>query len=159
MLVEIDDDVYGLVLKKAAQCNETISDMIMYSITHSPKNTKINHHTKYKEIDGVDELIEMRVSEHIKFHRKLAKNGNKIPLDICVRAGNRRQFKDNYSFIDLSENVAPYISLFERLRINKKTGNINFQSYFHSERGLKYIDIIDNELQSSQMIAVNKIWN
>lgn len=41
----------------------------------------IQHHIKYKEIDGVDEIIWMTQNEHVKLHRKLRKE-NKCNISV-----------------------------------------------------------------------------
>ena len=44
--------------------------------------TLVEHHTKYKEIHGVDETVWLTDSEHKKLHKKLRREGGcKIPVD------------------------------------------------------------------------------
>lgn len=48
------------------------------------------HHVKYEEIDGVDEIIMLTRSEHVKLHRELRINGAEpVPLWI-IEAARRR---------------------------------------------------------------------
>lgn len=143
-LIEVDDELYLLLLEEAKKHNNDVSLTIRCLIPKASPKKKFMHHVRYKEIHGMDEVIEMDISEHIKLHQRLSLNGNKIPLKILGRAASRRQYKDDLDFIDLSEAIAPYVHLFERIRINNKTGNINYQSYFHADhKKLLYIDIFD----------------
>jgi len=43
--------------------------------THHTVPKLIHHHTKYKEIHGVDEVVLLTPSEHRKLHNKLRKEG------------------------------------------------------------------------------------
>jgi len=44
------------------------------------KATLVEHHTKYAEIHGVDETVWLTISEHVKLHKRLRREGKcKIP--------------------------------------------------------------------------------
>lgn len=59
----------------------------------------VQHHVKYKEIHGVDEIVLMPASEHVELHRKLRQKGKcKVPVDelkkISSNASVRTRCKD-----------------------------------------------------------------
>ena len=56
----------------------------------------INHHIKYKEIHGVDEVVKMDKSKHSKLHRRLRREGKcnvspRVLSRISSTACNRRK--------------------------------------------------------------------
>lgn len=55
-----------------------------------PKRSLIEHHIKYKEIHGEDKTIFMPLSEHIRLHRRLRKEGKcKISPELLHEASSR----------------------------------------------------------------------
>ncbi len=131
------------------------------------KGKIIKHHVNYSP----EIIVDCCWSCHQKIHRKLRKN-KLCPLSVenvhkiskkssGIRNANKyyinklKTAKKNYNnilkYLDLSEKIAPNIQLFERIRYNLITGNLNYQSYFHSnsKQKLKYIDIFDEKLQLS----------
>lgn len=111
----------------------------------------LQHHIKYKEIDGYD-LIEMLTpSQHTKLHSDRIKSGhNKIPKYIIQRAHKRSPLgrlhtrvnasvyrEKNVERMSFGTVVEPFTELYEQIVYNKKTGNITYVSYFHGTCGIK----------------------
>lgn len=70
----------------------------------------VNHHTKYLEIQGVDERVKISVSEHIKLHRRLRREGKcNIPAEelrkISISARLRAQKEAREKHIKYVSNV------------------------------------------------------
>lgn len=68
---------------------------------------QVNHHVKYKEIHGIDEVVPMEKGEHNRLHRRLRKEGKcnipqKILAKISVKANARlyKTFKTTESAFD-----------------------------------------------------------
>lgn len=107
------------------------------------------HHTKYKEIHGVDETILMTKSEHLRLHRRLRKEGKcNIPPEILVRISDkaikrtipsktyRKNYTNKYIFeFAFLETLYPNIQYYERIRYNKKLGTLTIRSGFAQFRG------------------------
>lgn len=90
----------------------------------------VQHHTKYKEIHGYDEIIMMDRSEHQKLHIKLRhENKCNISVDklhqISVAAYRRsvesRLDKQEFEF---NETMCRNIRLRERVRYNPNSGAV-----------------------------------
>lgn len=107
----------------------------------------LEHHTKYKEIHGVDETIWMTRSEHQKLHRRLRRDGRcKIPVDelsqIADRAFNRtkkirerqKKYNQNVKRYVVTETVLPYCQLVQIISYNLNNGVISFCSGFRCFR-------------------------
>ena len=117
----------------------------------------IEHHTHYKEIDGYDETIFMTMSEHVKLHQRLRKEGKcNIPVEEMTRiaaAAHRRTDKhkklcrDYYqrhiNHITFYETPGPNISLRKIYRYNYKTGAVTCTIRYVAHKGhiLPVIDI------------------
>ena len=61
----------------------------------------VQHHTKYKEIHGEDEIVMMTPSEHVRLHKRLRSKGQcTVPVDELTkisRAAHRRTEKGKQS--------------------------------------------------------------
>jgi len=111
----------------------------------------VHHHTKYKEIHGVDEVIIITESEHKIIHNRLRKEGEcNIPVDelklistmASERTDKRKKYKTNYlnnvvQNIYFNEPLSKNTHLFEWIVYNHKTGEVYFRSYFRSTIGYK----------------------
>lgn len=123
----------------------------------------IEHHTKYKEIHGVDESLWMTPSEHRNLHNRLRKEGKcNIPPDelakISVVAGKRSSKSvqrrkeyigewrktnkggeytrsQNRNFIAFWDTLAKNVRINETIYYNDNTGHLNVYSGFQYGRG------------------------
>ena len=120
----------------------------------------IQHHTKYKELHGVDEVVMMTMSDHVKLHNRLRREGkctvsSKRLREISHRArmrsekGRRDHLKvvmeyesKNVKHIAFHNQIGVGISLVERISYNSKTGSAVVSHWFHPTKGrMVYIDI------------------
>lgn len=112
----------------------------------------INHHVKYEELHGVDEIVQMTNSDHQKLHRRLRREGkcnvsveelHKISEAAHHRSSEGRASKKKYQGsskgkaaekkyrcenirrFNFTETLAPGIRLYEQIRYNEKTGRVN----------------------------------
>lgn len=125
----------------------------------------IEHHTKYKEIHGIDESLWMTPSEHRNLHNRLRAEGKcNIPSEeltkISVAAANRteknkqqqvefhrtekyrqyfsdraKKLKNNWLVFD--EILAPNIKLREQISYYYNTGTVSISSGFYGNHGIK----------------------
>jgi hypothetical protein len=117
----------------------------------------IQHHVKYKENHGLDETIPMSISEHVKLHRSLRREGKcRIPLErlreISSKARRRnpncfvatrlknKEYSKNCRRIFFRERVATGIRLMEQIVYNEKTGNLYFGSGFTVDHRKKSLE-------------------
>lgn len=117
----------------------------------------IQHHTKYLEIHGRDEIVWMEKEEHERLHRTLRKTGKcNIPIEelyiIATRAHQRTEkyrraqkkyHKQHTHCIWFTATLQQNVQLFELIVYNSVTGNVYVSSEFHGNNGnrLLYIDI------------------
>jgi len=129
----------------------------------------IQHHTKYEEIHGIDEIVMMTMSDHVKFHNKLRKEDKcKIPADelnkISIAAHRRTEKckhkhaeysrtekckhkqaayeKKTTKHIDFSNKIDDRIYLRDRIRFNSNSGSVYISSYIHHpHKDIIFIDI------------------
>ena len=118
--------------------------------------TMVQHHKKYKEIHGVDEIIVMTESDHKKLHNRLRReNKCRIPVaelsKISMAAHKRTEegknegnvYRKKYmKDINFSEAMIPYVGFRERLTYNENTGTVSWHACFEPTDGkrLFYID-------------------
>ena len=123
----------------------------------------VQHHVKYKEIHGKDEVVMMEWGEHRALHRRLRKEGScQIPREELHKIAHdayRRTEKgmakhklsdDKYrklyrQRIDFNTLMIDHINLNERIDYNHKNGNVYCSSGFRSTSG-RY-KIISVEIQ------------
>jgi hypothetical protein len=105
----------------------------------------IQHHVRYKETHGADEIRLMTPSEHKILHNRLRREGRcTIPvseLSIITRSAHQRTRKRkvnlrNYNAlikkrINFVEQVARNVQLFERIIYNQNTGHAFIHSGFN----------------------------
>ena len=117
----------------------------------------VQHHIKYIEIHGVDEVVMMEKGEHDKLHKRLRSVGKcsmtAVELDrISKRAHQRSKLgmattakwrKENWQQILEYTPIGPGISLAERIAYNFNNGNVGYASWFtcQSKGKITYIDI------------------
>lgn len=124
----------------------------------------VQHHRKYEEIHGEDEIVMITVSEHLRLHKRLRKEGKcTIPVKelsaISTAAHHRTEkykktrqkcrkeynklMNHKTNRIEFSEIVGPNIELAETINIQPNTGTITYMSRFrcNHKKKLKYIDI------------------
>ena len=120
----------------------------------------VQHHVKYEEIHGKDEIVMMERGEHISLHDRLREEGKcNIPaaeLHKISHAAHRRTeagrqahnkrcakyAKENVEIIDFSHTVDAGISIRHRVRVNSKTGTVCVIQWFtHPRRKIVFIDI------------------
>jgi hypothetical protein len=111
----------------------------------------VQHHIKYKEIHGIDEVVLLTAHEHRLLHKKLRREGKcNIPGEKLreiskiaysrtnVGKTKRSQYKkNNIEEIVFRTTMYPNIRLFESIFYNKKTGNVCFSSSFSAYNGEK----------------------
>ncbi len=130
----------------------------------------VQHHVKYKEIDGYDKIRKMDMGQHRKHHLRLRKS-NRMKIspkelhDISTNAYRRTKkgkstrkaySKENRYTFNFSSFIEGDWRLLEKICFNKKTGNIN---YFWS--GFKLTDRYQshlNKMTKSTGRNENKIW-
>ncbi len=109
--------------------------------------TLIQHHIKYKEIHGVDEVVWMRKGDHLNLHIRLRKEGKcnipKETLNLISQKAHRRTSRSiercknsdgrKYTF-QFFEAVIPYVQLVESVRYNLDNGNVYVSSYFQATK-------------------------
>jgi len=102
----------------------------------------VQHHIKYKEIHGIDEIVLMPRGEHRALHNKLRKEGKcKICIDelhkIALRAHQR-----TFESIRFDESVGENMRLWEWIKYNLNTGNVTYGSGLIGNHG-KQTQVID----------------
>lgn len=103
----------------------------------------VQHHVKYEEIHGEDEIVMMTKSDHIKLHKKLRKEGKCNILAKELHAIASAGYNRTHQRIRFFDTVAPNIGLIENILYNNNTGNIQYNSYFEASnsRKLIYVDL------------------
>jgi len=117
----------------------------------------VQHHVKYKELHGYDEIVMMTMSDHKLLHQKLRREQKcNIPSDelhkIAMLAHKRTQkykhgtniyAKKNVSCQEFCKTMMPYVGHREDIRYNLITKQVWFTFRFCSYGGkeLFYIDI------------------
>ena len=124
----------------------------------------VQHHVKYEEIHGVDEIVMMDCDEHRKLHVRLRKEGKcTIPAEELqvisyaaytrtdkgketIRKTKRKQHQimDNKkNCLQFYETVMTNVKIVEKIRLNPNTGAVWYSSCFRSncKTKLKFIDI------------------
>lgn len=114
----------------------------------------IQHHVKYKEIHGVDEIVLMTKSDHTRLHRRLRQEGkcNISPKELHKLSGiakNRtptgkaRTRRYTFNRIQFKESIGKTVRIIEDIKYNPKTGAVKTGCYFQATnyKHLYYIDI------------------
>lgn len=144
---------------------DDLTDAEIKAIFRRHSSELIEHHTKYKEIHGVDESLWMTPSEHRNLHNRLRAEGKcNIPSEeltkISVAAANRteknkqqqvefhrteeyrqyysdraKKLKNNWLVFD--DILAPNIKLREQISYYYKTGTVTVSSGFYGNHGIK----------------------
>lgn len=99
----------------------------------------IKHHTKYKEIHGVDEVVLMNRGEHKTLHERLRREGKcKISVKELARISRhaRARARKNIYF---NTTLAPNVQLIERMMFNLVKGNIYYDAHFSANHGKQLI--------------------
>lgn len=108
-------------------------------------NGLVEHHIKYKEIDGVDETVFLTPTEHIILHKARIKGGAKpIPKQVISRAYSRTEKarKHRYNILDrivFTETVSKGIQQHEEIIYNNKNGNVYYHLHFRGHGIIKGI--------------------
>ena len=110
----------------------------------------VQHHVKYEEIHGVDEIVMMDRVEHTSLHKRL-RNEKKIkvtskdliPISHAAyrrttkgKCVEKKRTKNSFNFC---EDVDIDICLFERLRYSESSGNVSVHSNFKGSKGKKIV--------------------
>jgi len=125
----------------------------------NPKTTEpalVQHHIKYKELQGVDEIVVMTESEHRRLHNRLRKVGKctistKKLREISSKARERTQKakqrkieykKGTIKEIEFTSLIESNIRLHKRICYNLNTGSPTVFIWFaaHHNSQLKIID-------------------
>jgi len=113
--------------------------------------TLIEHHTKYKELHGVDETVWMTDSEHKKLHFKLRSKGKcNVPvakltkISIAAHARTKKRIKSrieytkkNMQSIEFFESMGANVQFIERITLNHATDNVSCYAWFLGTHGNK----------------------
>lgn len=111
----------------------------------------VEHHTKYKEIHGIDETVWITASEHRILHNRLRREGKcNIPAKdlekISDRAGIRTsKFKEQHKkYVKRFIRRTAFITTLEKnifvretIYYNISTGNTTITSRFYGKHGVK----------------------
>jgi len=111
----------------------------------------VQHHVKYKEIHGKDEIVLLTKGAHRALHNRLRREGRcNIPSDILAKISDKargrtlhaKQYLKNYRLnneyeFSFLESVYPDIQLYEKIRYNRKIGTVSFRTGFAQFRGQK----------------------
>jgi hypothetical protein len=92
------------------------------------------HHTKYKEIDGVDEIVQITRSEHNLIHTPSVKNKLRIDKTIIKKAHSRKENLITPA-IDFYETMCSNIRLVETIKYRPSSGSIWIVSRFQGNNG------------------------
>jgi hypothetical protein len=104
----------------------------------------IQHHIKYKEIHGVEEIVTMKQSEHVKLHQRLRKEGKCTLSVVEISKMSRSSYwKRSMQTISFYETVMPNVTMLELYHYNINTGKVTFENYFKADnhKHLFYIDV------------------
>ena len=103
------------------------------------------HHIRYEEIHGEDEIIMLTHNEHKKVHREDRANGFKpIPRKIQQAARARspkgiisqlKYEKQALKYIHFSESFGLDVLHKERITYNENNGNVSYMSILRPSRG------------------------
>lgn len=143
---------------------DDLTDIEIKAIFYRYGRYLVEHHTKYKEIHGMDESIWMTPSEHRTLHNRLRKEGkcNIHPeelTNISLRANKRgKRFLNNILEYDKTEKkrlyrseyyrnnvkhkvyqktLVPNVILYEEITYNIKTTTLSVTSGFKKGHGIK----------------------
>lgn len=144
---------------------DDLADTEIKAIFRRHSSELIEHHTKYKEIHGIDETIWMTPSEHRNLHNRLRAEGKcnisseelkKISISATGRTEKNKQqqvefhrtekYRQYYSdrakklknnWLVFDEILAPNIKLREQISYYYKTGTVTVSSGFYGNHGIK----------------------
>ncbi len=130
-------------------------DNITYCSEGAEMIKLIEHHTKYKEIHGIDETIWMTVSDHRKLHNRLRREGKckispkelkEIAKKAQVRTTKFKLYRQNYQAnylhkFSFTEAVERNVQLCENIIYNKLTGIVTINSLFKGHHNKKLIEV------------------
>lgn len=118
----------------------------------------VQHHRKYKELHGIDEIVMMDADEHHQLHKRLRREGNcNIPLKelhkISCAAYKRTKkskvedkiYREMYrKVISFCERVDTNINLLEQIEYNSSSGNVSYTSRFQKgyHKEIIFIDLV-----------------
>lgn len=112
-------------------------------------NELIQHHIKYKEIHGIDEIKLMTKRDHLALHRKLRKERlclipvEKLAKIACsahkrtklAKEKNKTYHLKILQHIFFTTTIEPSTALRERLTYNTNTGNVTWWADFTGTGG------------------------
>jgi len=102
----------------------------------SKKGVSEYHHVKYKELDGIDEVIVLNGNDHKKATYSHGRNGRSIPKEILLKAKDRLK-NSPQRMILFNTRLDKNIALLENIRYNPLSGNLLYIAYFVSYHGTK----------------------
>ena len=108
----------------------------------------IEHHTKYKEIDGVDETIWVTHKQHRDIHRQWRNEGRVIPTEVCRAAAGRTEKCKMYirkyqQRTDVKERTRNLRHKPERMEVFRKYIKENRQKIGFSERMMNNVHLVE----------------
>lgn len=115
----------------------------------------IEHHTKYREIHGVDETIWMTRSEHKMLHNRLrgekkckisgpelAKIARKASHRTVKQKLNKLVYKHKFEGnIRFTDTLVPNIRHHENINYNYKTGVVSCSCFFEGDHSMKLMEV------------------
>lgn len=126
-------------------------------------NELVQHHVKYKELHGVDEIVMMTWSEHRKLHNRLRNEQKcnipshelaKIARAAHDRTDKRKKYKKtfikeyalkNIKRISFAQMFAKHIEFCEYISYNRATGSVSYSARFSGTHGYKLVIIDIND--------------
>lgn len=146
---------------------DDLADTEIIDIFKKCAHNVVEHHTKYKEIHGIDETLWMTPSEHRNLHNRLRNEGKcnisseeltKISIAACERTEKSKQQRREYyktdefkrynfermkkrknSWISFDETLAPNIRLREYIFYYNRTGTVTISSRFHIDKRRAFV--------------------
>jgi hypothetical protein len=108
-------------------------------VNRNPNRMFVQHHVKYKEIDGEDEIVLMSQKAHQMLHAQARRDGEpKVPEWIVRKAGYRSPRKLARNKInhrtEKNKEYGQCLELRERLVINKNSGSVQWRSRFFLDK-------------------------
>jgi len=123
-------------------------------INDSTEHGLIQHHVKYKELHGVDEIVLMTQSEHKKLHMRLRKNNKcQVPRDELHKisaAAHRRtdKYKQCAKKYRKTEQSIEYQKEYNRSENGRKVFKKSKTKYRKSEHGFEVEKIYRKNYQT-----------
>lgn len=140
----------------------------------------IQHHKKYEELHGEDEIVLMEHGDHKRLHYNLRARGLcNVPPDVLAKISrqahhrttkfkikaklNGKKYRDLYqTHVRFSDKIAKNIDLREEIGYNEHTGAVYIAAYFYfkknypdKRKSLIFTETIGENARLFEQIAIN----